>query len=81
MKMDKKMLTFVKIEIKKKNFYCNKIPFSKKYGNFGKVLVSNKIYFGEKSYKYFYNDHKVKPLDIMPFKTNACVKFHDEQSK
>ena len=34
-----------------------------------KVLVSKKVYFDEKNYKYFigylYNDHKVKPLHIM----------------
>ena len=36
--------------------------------NIEKVLVSNKIPFGEKNYKYFigylYNNHKVKPLHI-----------------
>ena len=47
-----------------------------------KVLVSNKIYFGEKNYKYFigylYNDDKVKPLT---YKTSAYVKGCDRQNK
>ena len=40
-----------------------------------KVLVCNKIFSGEKNYKYFighlYNDHKVKPLHIMLPKTSS----------
>ena len=50
-----------------------------------KVLVSNKISFGEKNYKYFigylYNDNKVKPLHIMLPKTSAYVKSYDGQTK
>ena len=50
-----------------------------------KVLVSNKISFGEKNYKYFigylYHDHKAKPLIIMLPKTNAYVKSYDGQTK
>ena len=49
-----------------------------------KVLVSKKISFGEKIYKYFigylYNDHKVKPLHIMLPKTSAYVKRYDGQN-
>ena len=49
-----------------------------------KVLVSNKISFGEKNYKYFigylYNNHKVKPLNIMFPKTSAYVKSYDGQT-
>ena len=50
-----------------------------------KVLVSNKISFGDKNYKYIgylYNDNKVKPLHIMLPKTSACdVKSYDGQTK
>ena len=50
-----------------------------------KVLVSNKISFGEKSCKYFvgylYNDNKVKLLHIMLPKTSAYVKSYDGQTK
>ena len=45
------------------------------------VLVSENIYFGEKSNKYLigylYNDDKVKPLHIMLPKTRAYVKSYD----
>ena len=50
-----------------------------------KVLVSHKISFGEKNYKYFigylYNGNKVKPLNIMLLKTSAYVKSYDRQTK
>ena len=50
-----------------------------------KLLVSNKISFGEKNYKYFigylYNDRKVKPLHIMLPKTSTYVKSCDGQRK
>ena len=50
-----------------------------------KVLVSNKISIGEKSYKYFIgylrNGNKVKPLNIMLPKTSAYVKSYDGQTK
>ena len=50
-----------------------------------KILVSNKISFDEKNYKYFigylYNGSKVKPLNIMLPKTSAYVKSSDGQTK
>ena len=50
-----------------------------------KVLVSNKITFGEKSYKYFigylYNNIKVKPLHAMLPKRKVYVKGYDGQTK
>ena len=53
--------------------------------NIEKVLVYNKVSFGEKNYKYFigylYNGHKVKPLNIMLLKTSAYVKSYDGQIK
>ena len=68
----------------KKN-YCNKISVPLRDVDIEKVLVSNKISFGEKSCKYFigdlYNDLKVKPLNIMLSKTSAYVKRYDGQTK
>ena len=50
-----------------------------------KVLLSNKISFGEKNYKYFisyfYNSNKVKPLYVMLPKTSAYVKSYDGPTK
>ena len=71
--------------MKKKKFYHNKSPTSLKDVDIKKVLVSNKISFGEKNYKYFigylYNDHKVKPFHVMLPKTSAHVKSYDGQTK
>ena len=83
--MDKEILTFGDIEIEKFKFYRHKTPILLGNVDIEKVLVSNKIYFGEKNYKYFigylYNDHKVKPLHIMLPKTSAYVKSYDGQTK
>ena len=50
-----------------------------------KVLVSNKIYFGEKNFKsficYLHNDNKINPFHIMIPKTSAYVKYYDGQTK
>ena len=64
--MGKKILMLGNNETEKNKFYCNKTPISLKDVNIEKVIVSNKISFGEKkTYKlfigYFYNDYKVKP--------------------
>ena len=49
--------------------YKNGLRYFNVWGYWNWVLVSNKIFFGEKNYKYFidylYNEHKVKPLHIM----------------
>ena len=63
-------------------FYRNKIL---KDVDTEKVLVSNKISFGEKKYKYFisylYNDDKVKLLNTMLPKTSPYIKCCDRKSK
>ena len=50
-----------------------------------KALVSNKIYFGEKNYKYFtgylYNDDKFNSLHIMLPETSVYLKSYDGQTK
>ena len=83
--MDKAILTFGKIEIKKKNFYHHRTPNFQVDVDIEKVLVSNKISFGRKNYKYFsgylYNGNKVKPLNIMLPKTSAYIKSYDGQTK
>ena len=79
--MGKEILTFGDTEIKKIKFYRHKSPIFLKDVDIEKVLVSNKISFGGKNYKYFigylYNDNKVKPLHIMLPKTSAYVKSYD----
>ena len=60
--MGKAILIFGDIETEKNKFYCHKTPIFLKDVDIEKVLVSNKIYFGEKNYKYFigylYSDNK-----------------------
>ena len=50
-----------------------------------KLLGSNKIFFGEKNYKYFigylYNDHKNQPLHILLPKTSVYVEIYSRKTK
>ena len=83
--MGNEMLTFEDVEIEQNKFYCHKAPIFLEDVDIEKVLVSNKISFGAKNYKYFigyfYNANKVKPLNIMLPKTSAYVKSYDGQTK
>ena len=62
-----------------------KVLFFKKDIDIEKVLVSDKISFDEKDYKYFIgylnNDHKVKLLYMMLTKTSTYIKIYDGQTK
>ena len=76
--MGKEILTFGNIEIEKKiKFYDHKSPIFLLDVNIEKVLVSNKMSFGEKNYDYFigylYNGNKVNPLGIILPKTSDNV--------
>ena len=83
--MGKEILTFRDIEIEKNKFYRNKTPIFLKDVDIEKVLISNKISFGEKNYEYFigylHDNHKVKPLRIMLPKTSSYVKSYDGQTR
>ena len=83
--MGKEILTIGNTENEKNKYYQYKILFSLRDVDIEKVLVSNKIYFSERNYKYFigylYNDHKVKLLHIILPKTSAYVKSYDGQTK
>ena len=83
--MGKEILTFGNTEIEKNKFYRHMTPIFLEDVDIEKVLVSKKISFGEKNYKYFigsfYNENKVKPLNIMLPKTSAYVKSYDGLTK
>ena len=83
--MGKDILTFDNIEIEKNKFYLHNTPILLGDEDIEKVLVSNKVSFGEKNYKcfigYLYDNHKVKPLHIMLPKTTAYVKRYGGQTK
>ena len=84
-KMGKEILTFGNIEIENNKFLCHKTPIFLGDVDIEKVVLSNKISFGEKNYKYFigylYNGNKVKPLNIMFPKTCTYVKSYYGQTK
>ena len=80
--MDREVVTLGNIEIEKNKFYRHKTPIVLADIDIEKTLVSNKISFGEKNFiRYLYDDHKVRPLHIMPPKTTAYVKRYDGQTK
>ena len=83
--MGTESLTFEDIKLEKKNFYHHKSLIFLKDVDTEKILVSSKIFSGEKNYKYFigylHNVHKVKPLHIILPKTSAYVKSYDGQTK
>ena len=70
------------MKLKKNKFHQHKTPICLRDVDIEKVLVSNKISFIEKIYKYFigylYNDNEVKSLHIMLPNTSAYVKHYDE---
>ena len=83
--MGKEIFTCSDIEIVNNKFYRHESPISLMDVDIEKILVSNKISFGEKNYKYctgyLHNDLKVNPLHIMLPKTSAYVKDYNGQTK
>ena len=80
--MGKEIITFGDTEIEKHKFHHYKSPIPLEDVDIKNVLVSNTIYSDEKSYKYFidyfFDDYKVKPLNIILPKTSAYVKSNDK---
>ena len=80
-KIGKGILMFDDIKCGKNQFYRYKNLVLLRDIDIQKVLVSNKISFGEKNYTYFigylYNNRKIKPLHIIFSKTSAYVKSSD----
>ena len=81
-KMGTEVLT---LKLKKVNFMVIRLLFFGQDVDIDKVLVSNKISLGEKSYKYFIgylcNNDKVRPLHITLPKIGAYVKSYDGETK
>ena len=63
-KIGREILMFGDIKIEKNEFYRHKSPIFLRDVDIEKVLISNKIFFSEKDYRYFigylYNDDQVK---------------------
>ena len=64
--MEKAIIKFGDIEIEKQNFHRHKRPISIKNVDINKMVVSTKVFFGKKGFKYFTDckDAKIKPLCI-----------------
>ena len=58
--MKKTITKFGDIEIQKQKFHQHKRPISIKDVDINKIVVSNKVFFGKKGFKYFigYKDTK-----------------------
>ena len=52
-KMEKAIIKFEDIKIPKQKFHQHKRPISKKNLDNDKIVVSNKVPFGKKGFKYF----------------------------
>ena len=85
MKMGKEISAFGNIEIEKNKFYLHKTTIVLGNVNTENVLVSKKISFREKDYKYFIgylgDNQKVKILHITLPKATAYAKSYDGQTK
>ena len=79
--MEKTIIKINDIEIERQKFHQYKRPISIKNTDINKTVVSNKISFGKKGFKYFigYKDaKKIRPLCIFLPKISAYRKDLDE---
>ena len=78
--MKKIIIKFGDNEIKKQIFHQYKIPISIKNIDTNKIVVSNKVSFGKKDFKYFigFKDAKIRPLFIFLPKISAHRRDFDE---
>ena len=62
--MEKTITKFGDIEIKKQKFHQNKRPISIQNTDINKIVVSNKISFVKKGFRYFIGYKYLKKLDL-----------------
>ena len=62
--MEKTTIKFGDIEIEKQKFHQHKIPISIKNIDINEIVVSNKVSFGKKGFKYFIGNKEAKKLDL-----------------
>ena len=62
--MEKKIIKFCDIQIKKQNFHQHKKPFLIKNIDINKIVVSNKVSFRKKGFKYLIGYKDAKKLDF-----------------
>ena len=62
--MEKTTIKFGDIEIEKQKFHQHKIPISIKNIDINEIVVSNKVSFGKKGFKYFIGYKEAKKSDL-----------------
>ena len=74
-KMEKTFIKFGDTEIKKHKFHKYKRPISIKNIDINKIIVSNKVSFGKKGFKYFigYKDAKKIKFFLRISSKNECI--------
>ena len=63
--MDKKVIKFNETEMEK--FYQHKNPISIDNIDINKIVVSSKVSFGQRDFKYFIGYKDAKKLDLYPY--------------
>ena len=79
--MEKSIIKFGDIEIEKEKFHQNKRPISIKNIDINEIVVSNKVSFGKKGFKYFIGNKdaiKIRPFYIILPKVSAYRRDFDE---
>ena len=78
--MKKPVIKFGDIEIEKQKSHQHKKTISIKNMDIDKIVVSNKVSFSKKGFKYFigYKDTKIRPLCIFLPKMSAYRRVFDE---
>ena len=83
--MGKEIITPADNEIEKHKFQYYKNPIFSEDVNIDNVLLSNKISFSGKNYKYFigylYDGFIIKPLHIMLSKRSTYIESYNVQTK
>ena len=72
--MDKKIIKIDDTEIEKHKFHQHKGPISISNTDINKIVVSNKVSFGKKDFKYFIGYKDGKKLPFIHFASkNDCI--------
>ena len=80
-KMGREIITFSDIEVKKHKFHQYTNPISINDLDITKIVVSNKVFFGKRGFKYFIRyegGKKIRPLCVMLPKMSAYRRDFDE---
>ena len=80
-KIAQKFLKFRETEIEKHKFHQHKNPFSIYDVDISKILVSKKVYLGNKGFKYFIgynNSKKTRPLCVILPKMSEYRRYFDK---